>query len=83
VAAWSPCRLLLPAIAAIKQLGEGAARHLRPHVEGVPGLIEHVGVNVECRRDTGVTEDAADLGDIEAQVDDQVAGEGVAEVVEA
>jgi hypothetical protein len=30
-----------------------------------------------------VAEDAADLGDVEAEVDDQVAGEGVAQVVEA
>ena len=30
-----------------------------------------------------VAEQAADLGDIESEVDDQVAGEGVAHVVEA
>lgn len=31
----------------------------------------------------GVAEDAADLDDVEVDVDDQVAGEGVAQVVEA
>ena len=70
-------------VSVFEQIGEGATGHLRPHVEGVARLVEHVGVDVERGRDPGVAEDAADLGDIEAQVDDQVAGEGVAQVVEA
>jgi len=48
----------------------------------VGGLFEEVGVGVEGDAGAGVAEDAADLGDVEADVDDQVAGERVAEVVE-
>jgi len=40
-------------------------------------------VGVEGHARSGVAEDAADLYDVEADVDDQVAGEGVAEIVEA
>jgi hypothetical protein len=47
------------------------------------GIIEEVRVDVERDRDAGVAEDAADLSDIEAEVDDQVAGKGVAQIVEA
>jgi hypothetical protein len=43
--------------------------------------LEEVGVDVESDRRAGVAEDAADLAGVEAQVDDQVAGEGVAQVV--
>lgn len=46
------------------------------------GVVEEVRIGVEGDRDPGVAEDAADLGDVEAEVDDQVAGEGVAQVVE-
>jgi hypothetical protein len=49
----------------------------------VAGLVEQVGVDVEGRADAGVAEDPADLDDVEAQVDDQVAGEGVTEGVKA
>jgi hypothetical protein len=49
----------------------------------VGGSVEEVGVGVEGDAGAGVAEDAADLGDIEPQVDDQVAGEGVAQIVEA
>jgi hypothetical protein len=49
----------------------------------VGGSVEEVGVGVERDAGAGVAEDAADLGDIEPQVDDQVAGEGVAQIVEA
>jgi hypothetical protein len=41
----------------------------------VAGLLEEVCVDVECDRDACVAEDAADLGDVESEVDDQVAGE--------
>jgi hypothetical protein len=49
----------------------------------VAGLVEEVGVDVERDRDARVAEDAADLDDVEAQVEDQVAGERVPQVVEA
>jgi hypothetical protein len=49
----------------------------------VAGVVEQVRVDVERDRDAGVAEDAADLGWVEPGVDDQVAGEGVAQVVEA
>ena len=47
------------------------------------GVIKEMGVGVEGDRDSGVAEDATDLGDVEPEVDDQVAGEGLAQVVEA
>lgn len=47
------------------------------------GIVEEMGVNVEGDRDPGVAEDATDLGDVEAEVDDQVTGEGMTQVVEA
>jgi hypothetical protein len=49
----------------------------------VAGVLEQVGVGVERDRDACVPEHAADLGWVEPEVDDQVAGERVAEVVEA
>jgi hypothetical protein len=45
--------------------------------------FEQVRVGVEGHAGAGVAEDAADLDDVEADVDDQVAGEGVAQIVEA
>ena len=42
-----------------------------------------MGVGVERHARARVAEDAADLGYVESDVDDQVAGEGVAEIVEA
>jgi hypothetical protein len=47
----------------------------------VAGVVEQVGVDVERDRDPRVAEDGADLGDIQTEVDDQVAGEGVAQIV--
>jgi hypothetical protein len=44
----------------------------------VAGVFEEVGVDVECDRGACVTEDAADLCDVEIEVEDEVAGEGVA-----
>jgi len=49
----------------------------------MPGGFEEMGVGVEGHARAGVAEDAADLDDVGADVDDQVAGEGVAQVVEA
>jgi hypothetical protein len=46
-------------------------------------FLEQVCVGVEGHAGAGVAEDGADLGDVESDVDDQVAGEGVAQVVEA
>jgi hypothetical protein len=42
----------------------------------VAGVLEQVCVDVECDGDARVSEDAADLGRVEPEVDDQVAGEG-------
>ena len=42
------------------------------------GLVEHVRVDVERRARTGVPHQPADLHDVQAQIDDQVAGKGVA-----
>jgi hypothetical protein len=49
----------------------------------VPGLLEEVRVGVESHARARVTEDAAHLDDVEPDIDDQVAGEGVTEIVEA
>jgi len=49
----------------------------------MPGRVEEMGVGVEGHARASVAEDAADLNDVEADVDDQVAGEGMAQVVEA
>ena len=59
----------------------GAAGELRADIVGVGGLFEQVGVDVEGDARARVAEDAADLDDVEADVDDQVAGVGVTEVV--
>jgi hypothetical protein len=64
-------------------VGEAAVGHGGADVGGVARPIEEMGVDVEGDRCACVAEDAADLADVEAQVDDEVAGEGVAEVVEA
>jgi hypothetical protein len=47
------------------------------------GRLEEVCVGVERDCDAGVAEHAADLGWVEPELDDQVAGEGVAQIVEA
>jgi hypothetical protein len=49
----------------------------------VAGVVEEVGVDVERDRHARVAEDAADLRDIEPEIDDQVASERVAKVMEA
>jgi hypothetical protein len=49
----------------------------------VAGVLEQVGVDVEGDRDARVAEHAAGLGWVEPEVDDQVAGERVPQVVEA
>jgi hypothetical protein len=61
-----------------EQVGEVALRKLGPDIGAVAGLLEEVRVRVERHARAGVAEDAADLDDVEADVDDQVAGEGVA-----
>ena len=40
-------------------------------------VVEEMRVDVEGDRDPGMAHDSADLGDVESEVDDQVAGEGV------
>lgn len=72
-----------PPVQSVQELHERACSHLLAQFTGVSGLVEEVGVDIESDGGAGVAEDAADLGDIELEVDDQVAGERVAEVVEA
>ena len=67
----------------LEQAGEWAGGHAGADVLRVAGVLEQVRVGVERDRDARVAEDAADLGQVEPEVDDQVAGEGVAQVVEA
>jgi hypothetical protein len=66
-----------------EQVGEVALRELGADVRTMAGRLEEMGVRVEGPARARVTEDAADLDDVEADVDDQVAREGVAEIVEA
>jgi hypothetical protein len=66
-----------------EQAGEWAGGHAGSDVLRVAGVLEQVRVGVERDGDARMAEDAADLGRVEPEVDDQVAGEGVAQVVEA
>ena len=45
------------------------------------GVVEQVGIGVERDRGASVTQDPADLRHVELEVDDQVAGKCVAEVM--
>ena len=65
-----------------EQHRELAAGELGANGGAVASLVEQVGVGVERHAGAGVAEDAADLDDVEADVDDQVARERVAQVVE-
>jgi hypothetical protein len=67
----------------VEQAGELARRHALADLPAVASVVKEVGIDVERDRDAGVAEDPTDLGDVEAEVDDQMTGEGVAEVVEA
>jgi hypothetical protein len=67
----------------LEQARERAGGHPGSDVARVAGVLEEVRVDVERDRDARVAEDAADPGYVEPEVDDQVAGEGVAQVVEA
>jgi hypothetical protein len=67
----------------LEQAGKWAGGHAGSDVVRVAGVLEQVRVDVERDSDARVAEDAADLGYVEPEVDDQVAGEGVAQVVEA
>jgi hypothetical protein len=66
-----------------EQVGELAPRELGADVCAMSGLLEQMGVGVERHARAGVAEDAADLDDVEADVDDQVAGERMTQIVEA
>ncbi len=66
-----------------EQVGEVAFRELRSEIGAVACLLEQVRVGVEGHARAGVAEHAADLDDVEADVDDQMAGEGMAQIVEA
>jgi hypothetical protein len=66
-----------------EQVGEVALRELGTNIGAVARFLEQVCVRVEGHAGAGVPEDAADLKNVEADVDDQVAGEGVAQIVEA
>jgi hypothetical protein len=65
-----------------EQVGEVALRELGTDVGAVACFLEQVRVGVERHARSGVAEDGADLGDVESDVDDQVAGKGVAQIVE-
>jgi hypothetical protein len=67
----------------LEQRGERAGGHLGLEVLGVASVVEEVGVDAQGRGDLGVAEDAADLRDIQAEVDDQMTGEGVTQIMEA
>jgi hypothetical protein len=62
----------------VEQAGELARRHPLPDLVCVTGVVEQVRVDVEGDCRARVAEDAADLGDVKAEVDDQMACEGVA-----
>jgi hypothetical protein len=47
----------------------------------VADLVEDMGVDVERRAHLSVPEDAADLGDVQTEIEDQVTREGVPEIV--
>jgi hypothetical protein len=49
----------------------------------MPGRFEQMRVRVEGHACAGVPEDAADLDDVETDVDDQMAGKGMTQIVEA
>ena len=66
-----------------EQVGEVALGELGTDVCAVARFLEQVGVGVEGHAGAGVAKDAADLDDVKPDVDDQVAGEGVAEIMEA
>jgi hypothetical protein len=65
-----------------EQVRELAAAHLRSHLGPVDGFVEDVRVGIEGDAGARVAEDRADLGDVEPQVDDQVACERISQVVE-
>lgn len=62
---------------------ERAVCKLGADVSVVCGLLEEMGVGVEGNAGARVAKDAAYLGDVEADVDDQVACKGVVQVMEA
>jgi hypothetical protein len=66
-----------------EQVGEVALRELGTNIGAVARFLEQVCVRVQSHTGAGVPEDVADLKNVEAGVDDQVAGEGVAQIVEA
>jgi hypothetical protein len=66
-----------------EQVGEVAPGELGTDVVAVARFLEEVRVGVEGHAGASVAEDAADLDDVEADVDDEVAGEGMAQVVKA
>ena len=68
--------------AAGEQVGEVALCELCTNIGAVSSLLEQMRVRIESHARARVTEDAADLNDVEANVDDQMAGEGVAQIVE-
>jgi hypothetical protein len=67
----------------IEQASELARCYPLADLAAMAGVVEEMRVDVEGDRNPGVTHNPADLGDIETEVDNQVAGKGVAEVVEA
>src|SRR5689334_2649724 len=64
-----------------KEPTELTASHASADVGCVRRVVEEVRVRIERDARPRVTKDAADMGDVEPQVDDQVAGEGVAKIM--
>ena len=67
----------------LEQARERAGGHPGSDVARVAGVLEEVGVDVEGDRDARMPEDAAHLGDVETEVDDQMARERVPQIMEA
>ena len=61
----------------VEERPELAAAHSFEDVLCVLGLVVEVGVGVKGDAGAGVAEDAADMGDVEVEVDDEVAGVGL------
>lgn len=67
--------------AAVSSSANGLAAIRARISASVVGAVEQVRVDVQRDRGAGVAENAAELRDVEPEIDDQVAGKRVAEVV--
>jgi hypothetical protein len=67
----------------LEQRGERAGGHLGLELVGVTCVVEQVRVDARRCCDLRMPEDPVDLRDVEGEIDDQVARERVAQVVDA